>query len=84
MKVGSSRLLFYTGLDKIFASKAAATGPKFFQYIQKIMNERMCSKSDRKDAFGVLLQAKTTGKGPSYDIPELIAETRSLVIGGAY
>ena len=81
---GSSRLVFDLGLDRLFASKVSADGLRFMTHVRNALMQRLTSKVDRKDFVSYLLKAKEAGRGQHYEIPELIAEVRSLMVAGEY
>jgi len=61
----------------------AASGPRFLNYVQKTLTDRLNSSVERKDFISYLLKAKESSGGQSYEYPELVAEARSLMIAGS-
>lgn len=81
---GSTRLVFHLALDRFFASKVAADGLRFKTHVRNTLMGRLTSNVDRKDFVSYLLKAKESGRGQPYEIPELSAEARSLMVAGEY
>ncbi|KAH8807633.1 gamma-glutamyltranspeptidase-domain-containing protein [Xylogone sp. PMI_703] len=79
---GSSHLVFNLGLDRLFVPKVVGASAQFLAYVKEKTNERINSKIDRKDFFGFLLKAKESSRSQEYSYQELIAEARSLMVGG--
>lgn len=60
----------------------ARASAQFLAYVKEKSDERINSNIDRKDFFGFLLNAKESDEFKGYSYQELIAEARSLMIGG--
>ena len=74
-------MVFRLGLGDLLTAKVSADGAQFKTHVIKTLKTRLASDVDRKDFLSYILRAKENGKNP-YELPELIAETRSLMVAG--
>lgn len=75
-------MVYNLQLDKLFAPKVSSDGIRFKTHVRNTLVERLKSTVDRKDFVSYLLKAKEAGRGQPYEFPELIAESRSLMVAG--